>query len=231
MINLIVCNLLRQLAGDVAKVGVCMHRNRVFCAVVLLSFVAFSPALAAKIKFSPAAFQVFGGMGGEPIARHASNSWRKSPSYKALLHKTVSYQSGYDPGTVIVRTGERKLYYVLNSDEAIEYNVGVGREGYQWQGSHRITSKAEWPSWRPPPAMIKRERKRGHDIPVYMAGGVENPLGARAIYIGNTEYRIHGTTQPWSIGKAMSSGCIRMMNEEVIDLYNRVKIGNLVVVQ
>ena len=111
------------------------------------------------------------------------------------------------------------------------YPVGVGREGFTWSGHNKITRKATWPDWRPPQVMIEREAKKGHIVPAFMAGGPENPLGARAMYIGSTDYRIHGTTAPWSIGKAMSSGCIRMMNNEVIDLFNRVKIGADVIVE
>jgi lipoprotein-anchoring transpeptidase ErfK/SrfK len=131
----------------------------------------------------------------------------------------------------VVRTGERRLYYILPEGRAIRYSVGVGREGFTWSGTDKITRKSMWPEWRPPKIMIERERLKGRMIPAFMEGGVENPLGARALYIGNTEYRIHGTSQPWSIGMAVSSGCIRMLNEEVIDLYNRVDVGATVVVQ
>ncbi len=189
---------------------------------------AGTPAQSGKLKFSPKAFQIYGGMGSGTAK---SARLQMSYAHEALLHKTIAFQSAYAPGTVIVKTGERRLYYVLSSEEAIEYHVGVGREGYQWSGTNRISGKAEWPDWRPPPEMIRREAKRGHPVPNFMRGGPDNPLGARAIYIGNTQYRIHGTTQPWSIGRAVSSGCIRMMNEEVIDLYNRVKLGAQVVVQ
>jgi lipoprotein-anchoring transpeptidase ErfK/SrfK len=200
----------------------------IWAGAVIVAALAVTPARAEKLTFSPMAFQVFGGLGSGHAA--PSLSMRK-PSHGALMHRTVAFRSSYAPGTVIVRTGTRRLYYVLGSGEAVEYRVGVGREGYEWSGSNRVSAKAEWPDWRPPQEMIEREAKRGHDIPGHMPGGPDNPLGARAIYIGNTQYRIHGTTQPWSIGLAMSSGCIRMMNEEVIDLYNRVKIGALVVVE
>jgi lipoprotein-anchoring transpeptidase ErfK/SrfK len=136
-----------------------------------------------------------------------------------------------EPGSILIRTAERRLYYVLPDSKAIMYPVGVGREGFTWTGQDEITRKAAWPDWRPPKVMIEREAKKGHVLPAFMAGGPENPLGARALYIGDTEYRIHGTTQPWSIGRAVSSGCIRMMNHEVIDLFNRVEIGATVVVE
>ena len=130
-----------------------------------------------------------------------------------------------------MKTGERRLYYILPGGQAIVYKVGVGKEGFTWSGSNVVSRKAEWPDWRPPQEMISREARHGRKIPEFMPGGADNPLGARAIYIGDTQFRIHGTTAPWSIGRAVSSGCIRMMNEEVIDLYARVEIGATVVVE
>jgi lipoprotein-anchoring transpeptidase ErfK/SrfK len=148
-----------------------------------------------------------------------------------LAVQTVPFTRDLVPGSVLVKTGERKLYFVLPGGQAMRYPVGVGREGFTWSGQNRISRKAEWPTWRPPSIMIEREAKRGHFLPEQMDGGPQNPLGARALYIGSTEFRIHGTTQPWSIGHAVSSGCIRMLNEQVIDLYNRVQIGATVVVE
>jgi lipoprotein-anchoring transpeptidase ErfK/SrfK len=187
-------------------------------------------ALAEKIKISPKAFQIFGGIddGGSSASRA---SYTAGDVPEDLRSRTISFASNLAPGSVVVRTGERMLYYILPGGEAIAYHVGVGREGFTWTGANSVSRKAEWPDWRPPREMIAREAKRGRKLPEVMAGGPENPLGARAIYIGDTEFRIHGTTQPWSIGKAMSSGCIRMMNEEVIDLYERVAIGATVVVE
>lgn len=147
------------------------------------------------------------------------------PTYKGK--KTVEFTEDYKPGTVIVRTKNRKLYYVLPGGKAIEYGVGVGREGFQWGGTTRITRKAEWPTWTPPQEM--HERQPG--LPVSMPGGPENPLGARALYLGSSLYRIHGTAYPYTIGQAVSSGCIRMLNEEVIDLYGRTRVGTVVVVE
>jgi lipoprotein-anchoring transpeptidase ErfK/SrfK len=148
-----------------------------------------------------------------------------------VTRTTVSFDEGkYKPGTVIIRTPERALYYVLPGGQALRYKVGVGREGFQWGGHSRIVMKREWPEWRPPQVMIERERAKGHIIPDYMAGGPENPLGARAMYIGGTMFRIHGTNNAASIGGAVSSGCIRMMNADVIDLYERVAIGSPVYV-
>lgn len=133
--------------------------------------------------------------------------------------------SRYAPGSIIVRTPERRLYYVLGSGKARRYKVGVGREGFQWSGTSRIVDKQEWPHWRPPEEMIKREAAKGHNLPEDMVGGPNNPLGARALYIGGTLYRIHGSNDAASIGSASSSGCIRMLNADVMELYDRVKIG------
>lgn len=131
----------------------------------------------------------------------------------------------YRQGSIIIRTQERALYYVTGEGEAIRYRVGVGREGFQWSGHSRIIGKKEWPSWSPPARMIAREAAKGITIPSYMEGGPNNPLGARALYIGGTLFRIHGTNNARSVGGAVSSGCIRMLNADVIDLYNRVSIG------
>jgi lipoprotein-anchoring transpeptidase ErfK/SrfK len=145
--------------------------------------------------------------------------------------KTVAWAAEkYSPGTIIVKTPERALYYVLPGGEALRYSVGVGKEGFQWSGNAKIVMKQEWPSWRPPKQMIEREAAKGHYIPEFMDGGPDNPLGARALYIGGTLFRIHGTNNAASIGGAVSSGCIRMMNADVIDLFDRVKVGSRVYV-
>ncbi|WP_372426630.1 L,D-transpeptidase, partial [Salinarimonas chemoclinalis] len=140
--------------------------------------------------------------------------------------QTVSYDGPHAPGTVVVDTRRKFLYLVQPGGTALRYGVGVGREGFSWRGTERITRKAEWPDWRPPAAM----RRRQPELPAFMPGGPSNPLGARALYLGGTLYRIHGTNEPGSIGRAMSSGCIRMMNDDVIDLYQRVRVGTRVVV-
>jgi lipoprotein-anchoring transpeptidase ErfK/SrfK len=132
----------------------------------------------------------------------------------------------YKKGTVVVSTKERRLYYVLGDGKAIEYGVGVGREGFTWSGVKTITAKRQWPDWRPPPQMLKRRP----DLPRHMTGGIDNPLGARALYLGSSQYRIHGSNEPDTIGAAVSSGCIRMTNRDVMDLYGRVKVGAKVVV-
>ncbi len=151
---------------------------------------------------------------------------------KYLGKVIVPFRRKFKPGTVYVSTKEKALYYVLPGGKAIKYGVGVGREGFTWSGTHRITMKKEWPEWRPPKEMIERELKEhNRQLPEIMEGGPDNPLGARALYIGNTLYRIHGTNNPRSIGHNVSSGCIRMVNDEVIDLYERVKVGAKVIVE
>ena len=128
----------------------------------------------------------------------AAKSKRGSP----IKREIVSYSAQYAPGSIIVETSERRLYFVLGDGKAVRYGIGVGRDGFRWSGTHQITRKAEWPGWTPPPAM----RKRVPDLPAYMPGGPNNPLGARALYIGSTLYRLHGTSEPWTIGQAVSSG-------------------------
>jgi len=139
----------------------------------------------------------------------------------------VFYRTTEPPGTIIVSTSQRFLYLVQGNNRAIRYGIGVGRVGFQWSGIHRVTRKAEWPDWRPPPEMIERQPY----LPRFMAGGPGNPLGARALYIGHTEYRIHGTNQPQTIGHAVSSGCFRLTNPDIINLYAQVPVGTKVVVQ
>lgn len=151
-------------------------------------------------------------------------------NYSPIKRETVAYSGPHAPNTIIVNTAERRLYLVLEDGKALKYGIGVGRDGFTWAGTNRITRKAEWPGWTPPPQMIAREKAKGRILPAYMEGGPGNPLGARAMYLGSTLYRIHGTSEPWTIGQAVSSGCIRLANEDVIDLYERVKVGTKVVV-
>ena len=140
--------------------------------------------------------------------------------------KTVTVPGDYQPGSIIIRTSERKLYFVETEGRAIRYGIGVGREGFQWGGVSYVSRKKEWPDWRPPKEMIQRElEQNGRKIPDFMPGGPDNPLGARALYLGSTLYRIHGTNEAYTIGGAVSSGCIRMRNSDVIDLYKRVAVG------
>ncbi|MCQ8780811.1 L,D-transpeptidase [Mangrovibrevibacter kandeliae] len=147
-----------------------------------------------------------------------------------FLPQEVDYAGNYAPGTIVIDTGQKFLYHVEADGKARRYGVGVGKPGFEWAGTHKVTAKREWPQWRPPAEMIAREKKRGRDLPAMMDGGPQNPLGARAMYLGSTLYRIHGTNQPSTIGKAMSSGCIRMRNEDVIELYDSVNVGTTVVV-
>ena len=144
-----------------------------------------------------------------------------------LRRQMVFFRSTEAPGTIVVHTQERFLYLVQGNNRAIRYGVGVGREGFQWTGLKRIDRKAEWPDWVPPPEMIERQPY----LPRFMAGGPGNPMGARALYISGTVYRIHGTNQPHTIGSAVSSGCFRLTNPELIDLYERVPVGTRVVVR
>jgi lipoprotein-anchoring transpeptidase ErfK/SrfK len=145
----------------------------------------------------------------------------------AIPRTTVNFEGNYAPGTIVVSTAERRLYLVLPNGQALRYGIGVGRDGFRWGGTHRITAKKEWPSWTPPAQMLRRRP----DLPRHMAGGIDNPLGARAMYLGSTLYRIHGSNEPETIGQAVSSGCFRMTNEDVSDLYSRVAVGTKVVVK
>ena len=147
-----------------------------------------------------------------------------------FLPQTVAYETKERPGTIVIDTNNRFLYLVAGNGQARRYGVGVGKPGFEWAGVHRVTRKAEWPNWTPPSEMRAREAAKGHYLPISMEGGPANPLGARAMYLGSTLYRIHGTNAPWTIGFAVSSGCIRMRNEDVVDLYERVKVGTKVIV-
>jgi lipoprotein-anchoring transpeptidase ErfK/SrfK len=144
----------------------------------------------------------------------------------AFVRQVVDYASRQTPGTVIIDTKNTFLYFVLNDAQALRYGIGVGREGFAWSGEQTVARKAEWPDWHPPAEMVVRQPY----LPRFMAGGPGNPLGARAMYLGETEYRIHGTNKPDTIGKRVSSGCIRLTNEDVADLYERVKVGAKVIV-
>ena len=149
-----------------------------------------------------------------------------SASFSAIPRQNVTYRGRHRAGTIVINTKERRLYLVQPGGRAIKYGVGVGRPGFQWGGIKAITRKAEWPGWTPPPQM----RRRRPDLPRHMKGGINNPLGARALYLGSSLYRIHGSNEPGTIGQAVSSGCIRMTNNDVIDLYKRVRVGTRVVV-
>ncbi len=195
-----------------------MRLKTLTCLAIAGAFVASASGLRAetKVNFSGTNFS-------------ASKSYYKGYGYKGKT--TVSYKRKLKPGTIVISTKERRLYYVLGNGKAIKYGVGVGREGFDWRGRNRITRKVKWPTWTPPAEMRAREAKKGRILPVTMKGGPNNPLGARALYLGNTLYRIHGTNAAHTIGGAVSSGCIRMLNKEVKDLYKRARIGTLVIVE
>ena len=146
------------------------------------------------------------------------------------LPQEVAYDGPQKPGTIVIDTTKNFLYLVEKDGMARRYGVGTGKPGFEWAGTHKVSAKREWPDWRPPAEMIAREKAKGKYLPTHLAGGIQNPLGARALYLGSTLYRIHGTNQPWTIGGSVSSGCIRMRNEDVVDLYERVDVGTTVVV-
>lgn len=149
---------------------------------------------------------------------------------KRIKRKDIRYDGPYRANTIVIKTSERRLFHIYEDGKASRYGIGVGRQGFAWSGENRISRKAEWPGWTPPPEMIARERAVGRILRAYMEGGINNPLGARALYIGSTLYRIHGTREPWTIGQAVSSGCIRLTNDDIVHLYDRVKVGTKVVV-
>lgn len=191
-------------------------------------------AAALFTLWSQASFAQAGGRFFDPNTRQwiTYGPTHGNPSGKSpIRRKMVNYSTNYPVGTIVIDTSERRLYHVRPNGKAMKYGVGVGKTGFQWAGTHRITRKAEWPGWTPPPQMRARERKKGRILPAHMPGGPNNPLGARALYIGSTLYRIHGTNQPWTIGGAVSSGCIRLANDDVTHLYKHVNVGAKVVVK
>jgi lipoprotein-anchoring transpeptidase ErfK/SrfK len=199
--------------------------SRVTSALVLLSAVM----LASAAFPGAAGAQVFGqplGYASTDDAMTAPPATDESVVPERLRRTVVAFNSTEAPGTVIIDTGNTALYYVLGQGRAIRYGVGVGREGFTWSGVQTISRKAEWPDWHPPAEMIARQPY----LPRFMAGGPGNPLGARAMYLGTSQYRIHGTNDPSTIGKFVSSGCIRLTNEDVSDLFSRVDVGTKVVV-
>ena len=160
----------------------------------------------------------------EPAEQTAGADARTiDPKY---LKQVVPYSSAEPPGTIVIDTPQRFLFLVQDNGTAVRYGIGVGKPGFSWAGEKKVSAKKEWPDWTPPPEMLQRRP----DLPHFMAGGADNPLGARAMYLGSSLYRIHGSNEPWTIGQAVSSGCIRMRNEDVIDLYDKVKVGTKVVV-
>jgi lipoprotein-anchoring transpeptidase ErfK/SrfK len=189
-------------------------RHRFFMALSLLAVAGmFAPAAAEEVR-NPAPTEIPTLFGTIIIGTN-------------FPREVVSFSENQPAGTIIISTKQRRLYYVMGGGKALRYAIAVGKEGYSWSGTSTISSKREWPDWSPPPEM----RQRRPDLPVHMAGGPNNPLGARALYLGDTLYRIHGTNEPWYMGTARSSGCIRMTNDDVIDLYGRAKVGATVIVR
>jgi len=189
-------------------------------------FAFFPPPPFAPPNFAPPSFAAPAGTTPRVVAPVPDDESDSTPVDPRLNRQIVSYAGNEAAGTIIIDTPHTYLYYVLGNGKAIRYGIGVGREGFTWSGVKSIERKTEWPDWRPPEQMIRRQPY----LPRMVAGGPGNPLGARAMYIAGTEYRIHGTNDPSSIGKHVSSGCIRLRNEDVIDLYNRVQIGAKVIV-
>jgi lipoprotein-anchoring transpeptidase ErfK/SrfK len=179
-----------------------------------LSLAAVSALLL--LSGSPSAQQV------DPDTRLSIEPYGYRGPYSTIPRTTVSFDTKrYRPGSIVINTAERRLYLVVDEGRAIRYGIGVGRLGFTWAGTAKVSQKREWPDWTPPPQMLRRRP----DLPRYMKGGPDNPLGARAIYLGSTLYRIHGSNEPETIGQAVSSGCFRMTNEDVIHLYDQVKVG------
>jgi lipoprotein-anchoring transpeptidase ErfK/SrfK len=166
-----------------------------------------------------------------PSAPDQTSDGETRSDWSATPREIVHFSEAQPKGSIVISTTERRLYYILGNGRALRYAVGVGKEGLEWAGRDTISSKKTWPDWRPPAEMRSREASNGRFLPVHVEGGPNNPLGARALYIGNTLYRVHGTNQPWTVGQANSSGCIRMTNDDVIDLYDRVKIGSQIIVR
>jgi lipoprotein-anchoring transpeptidase ErfK/SrfK len=183
--------------------------------------------LIASSSFALASQTVLDPLTGRVINATPSNVGGGRAAATPIPRQTVDYAGRERPGTIVVNAKERRLYLVLDGGKALKYGVGVGRPGFEWGGSKTVTRKQEWPSWTPPAQMLKRRP----DLPRFMPGGPENPMGARALYLGSSLYRIHGSNEPETIGQAVSSGCIRMLNDDVIDLYSRVRVGSRVVVQ
>ncbi len=185
----------------------------------------------AMRRIDPAYMAMYGARPDEPHPLPATDITEVDPRF---LRREVAYYGREEPGTIVVDTASRYLYLVREGGRAIRYGIGVGKEGLAWAGRARIGRKAAWPRWTPTAAMIKREPERNARWAGGMEGGLSNPLGARALYLydngGDTMYRLHGTTEPWSIGQSVSSGCIRLFNQDIIDLYSRVPVGSPVVV-
>jgi lipoprotein-anchoring transpeptidase ErfK/SrfK len=200
--------ILLAAAGALISTGACANSFFLFPLSPLVALFTPPQASAVAVPSDPEAEQAKGGL---------------APRFQ---RRVVEYRTSAGAGTIVIDTPNTYLYYVLGNGQAVRYGIGVGREGFTWSGTESITRKAEWPDWTPPPQMVRRQPY----LPRFVAGGPHNPLGARAMYLGGTIYRIHGTNQPETIGTRVSSGCIRMTNEDVIDLYKRAKVGTKVIV-
>lgn len=207
--------------------GICLH----WLAFILGLFI-FIPCAGAQ-EYDPRTWDFDEGQGVlvSPWDIAPEDSVAPDPNWTPTPREVVNFSEQLPTGSILIETREKTLYYVMRNGKALRYAVGVGREGFVWSGTDRISGKKSWPDWHPPAEMLKREAAKGRVLPARVKGGPENPLGARALYIGSTLYRIHGTNQPWTVGQANSSGCIRMTNEDVIDLYGRVGIGAQVIVR
>ncbi len=190
-------------------------------------FLAGVVGIAALLSAASASADPFGFFGGPSRTYDPYSPSPYSTGGSPIQRTLVSYPGNQRPGTIVINTAERRLYLITGNGQALRYGIGVGRIGFTWSGVKHITSKKEWPGWTPPSQMLRRRP----DLPRHMAGGIDNPLGARALYLGSTLYRIHGSNEPETIGQAVSSGCFRMTNEDVIDLYSRVNVGATVIVQ
>jgi lipoprotein-anchoring transpeptidase ErfK/SrfK len=190
-------------------------------AFLAISMITLASALPARAQVDDPDF-MFGGAPANKRYQFFSGGYSGQTS-----RTTVSFAGDYKPGSIFINTAERRLYLVLGNGQAMRYGIGVGRDGFRWAGVHRISAKKEWPDWTPPAQMLRRRP----DLPRHMKGGEDNPLGARAMYLGSTLYRIHGSNEPETIGQAVSSGCFRMTNQDVIDLYDRVRVGATVIVK
>jgi len=214
-------------ACEIAPIMACLAARSIFARTKMIravaSMLAVVTLLAGAGQARAQGFDLLRDILGGSPDYNAGGLGGSSP----IPRQTVSFASNYAPGTIYINTAERRLYLVLPNGQALRYGIGVGRDGFRWGGTHRISAKKEWPSWTPPSQMLARRP----DLPRHMAGGIDNPLGARAMYLGSTLYRIHGSNEPETIGQAVSSGCFRMTNDDVTDLYNRVSVGTTVVVK
>ncbi|RYX92980.1 MAG: L,D-transpeptidase [Bradyrhizobiaceae bacterium] len=213
------------MAQDYARQALRISGGALLAATLLMAPALSSQASAQMMSYAPTSSDGF----LEDDVMMTPQQQEDADAYQVpdrLRRAEVAYVSNQAPGTIVIDTGNTQLFYILGNNRAIRYGVGVGRDGFTWSGTQTVTRKAEWPDWRPPSEMIRRQPY----LPRFMAGGPGNPMGARAMYLGSSIYRIHGTNDPSTIGKFVSSGCIRLTNEDVQDLFSRVNVGTKVVV-